>query len=204
MTPEQWDALTAEARQRAFKMAGVTTADLLNDVWLQLDDAIARGQSFAEFKGAVLDSLEANWGGTVKNPGARVETIFRTNLANAFSAGAYELRSDPVVMEARPYDQYRAIGDARTRPEHRRLDGTVRPADDPWWDTHTPPLGFNCRCRRVPLTEDEARAEGITRRPPRVEPDEGFGRPARSGAWQPDLSQYPPAIRAQLERRLIG
>ena len=45
-----------------------------------------------------------------------------------------------------------AVNDSRTRPSHRALDGIVRPVDDSFWDTHSPPLDWGCRCflRQVP------------------------------------------------------
>ena len=53
------------------------------------------------------------------------------------------------------------------------------PADDPWWDTHTPLLHFRCQCTKTALSQEEAEDEGIDTRGPDVDADEGFGaRPA--------------------------
>lgn len=71
-------------------------------------------------------------------------TIFRTNVQSAYNAGAYQQRNDPAVRKRRPFWQFRAIQDARTSDLCRPLDGIVRPADDPWWKTHTPPLHHQC------------------------------------------------------------
>jgi len=49
--------------------------------------------------------------------------------------------------------EYSAILDDRTREDHRALDGTVRPVDDPFWDDFMPPNGYNCRCLLVPTIE---------------------------------------------------
>jgi SPP1 gp7 family putative phage head morphogenesis protein len=48
--------------------------------------------------------------------------------------------------------KYSTVGDARVRPAHADLDGITLPVDDPFWNTHYPPLGFKCRCDvvRVP------------------------------------------------------
>ena len=32
------------------------------------------------------------------------------------------------------------------REEHLALVGTIRPIEDPWWDTHMPPSAWNCKC----------------------------------------------------------
>lgn len=32
------------------------------------------------------------------------------------------------------------------RADHLHYVGTIRPIDDPWWNTHTPPLGWGCKC----------------------------------------------------------
>lgn len=32
------------------------------------------------------------------------------------------------------------------RPEHLQWVGTVLPIDHPWWNTHTPPVGWGCEC----------------------------------------------------------
>ena len=54
-----------------------------------------------------------------------------------------------------PYLKYITAKDERVRHNHAEFDGVIRPVDDPFWDTHTPPNGFNCRCRLIQLNEDD-------------------------------------------------
>ena len=58
--------------------------------------------------------------------------------------------------------QYRTVGDDRVRKEHMALDATTLPVEHPFWDTHYPPNGWNCRCNvvqvrksRYPATSEE-------------------------------------------------
>ncbi len=59
-----------------------------------------------------------------------------------------------------PYLMYDAINDSRVRPSHLALDGVIRPVGDPFWKTHTPPLGHRCRCTLRALDRNEARERG--------------------------------------------
>ena len=43
----------------------------------------------------------------------------------------------------------RTANDGLVRPEHQALHNTTLPIDDPFWDSYTPPLGWNCRCTVV-------------------------------------------------------
>ncbi len=93
--------------------------------------------------------------------------------------------------------------DNRTSEICDALDGTVRPADDPFWGSHTPPLHFNCRSILTPLSDEEAEEEGVTGNDPGVEPDEGFGhQPTVGSDWEPDTSAYPEPIADVLKERL--
>lgn len=47
-----------------------------------------------------------------------------------------------------------SVGDARVRKDHQVLNGTVRPFNDPFWKSHTPPLDWGCRCD-LEQTDDE-------------------------------------------------
>lgn len=216
MTREQWDALTASARQRAFTASSVAQMDVLNDLWLGIDDAIARGATFGEFLKQTLPSVTEAWQGTSINPSARLETIFRTNVAQANATGRQAMLDHPVVKRRRPYLQYRAITDGRICPICSPLDGIVLPADDPFWRTHTPPLHFCCRCILIALTVEEAddenaaRAEqGLPLTPPsNHRAQKGFGvKPVPVGdgdGWKPDLSKYPPQLALPLKDKLNG
>jgi SPP1 gp7 family putative phage head morphogenesis protein len=44
------------------------------------------------------------------------------------------------------YLEYNTVGDDRVRPEHKALDGIIRPVDDNFWNNYMPPNGWRCRC----------------------------------------------------------
>lgn len=177
-------------KDRAFRIAGITQLSLVSEVWQALDDAIAKGETLDDFKEKVGDKLASAWG---KEAPYRVETIFRNWVQQAYSAGRFEMMNHHAVRPYRPYWRYVSTLDSRTSPICRPLHGTVRPADDSWWQTHQPPLHHRCRSTVVSLTEDEAREYGISPQPPPVAPAPGFGAPP-TFPGEPDLGQYPPEL----------
>jgi len=197
----KWDALTEAEREMAFKVSGVAQADLATDAWGAMDRAIKDGTTLADFKAQIGEKLEAAWG---KKDPARLETIFRTNALGAYNAGRHEILNHPEVKKARPFWRFDAVMDSRTSEICQALDGVIRPADDPFWHAHTPPLHFNCRSVLVPLSEEEAKDEGVDDEAPDVDADEGFGRQPGLGGddWEPDTKDYPEPIGELLEGKL--
>lgn len=199
---EEFYALDDVARQRAFTVSNVAQADIIADVYDAIEKAIEDGTTLEDFADVIGPKLEAAWG--VPNA-SRVDLIFRNNVGQAYTAGRYRQLTDPVVLEARPYWRFDGIHDDRQSTICRKLDGTIRPADDPWWNTHTPLLHHGCRSTITSLTEEEARAEGITTRAPKVPADEGFGLapiPGQFESWKPNPSDYPPEVAPTLKDKL--
>jgi SPP1 gp7 family putative phage head morphogenesis protein len=138
-----------------------------------LDDAIANGEQLPQFAEKV-DTLTQSLGLAPAQP-HYVEMVFRTNVQGAYGAGRYKAMRNPVVMRARPFVQYRTVGDARVREEHRALDGKTYRADDPVWQRIAPPNGFNCRCSMITLSRQEAEGLEISDDIPEdYEPTPGF------------------------------
>ena len=165
-----WSDVQKQEHMRAFTVAKMTSATLLDDVRKSLDKAMAEGQSFQEWRKDIIPRLQGVWlgktygdlwdgmtpaeqaGKTPPTPeerdrvikAGRLETIFRTNMFNAYAAGRYrQLKEDADIY---PYWRYVTAKDSAVRPAHRALEGKVFKADDPFWSTHYPPNGFNCRC----------------------------------------------------------
>lgn len=74
------------------------------------------------------------------------ETIYRTNLAGAYTAGRFRQMQDPDVRAVAPAFEYMAIGDHSTRKNHAAADGLLADVSDGVWDRVSPPMGYNCRC----------------------------------------------------------
>lgn len=201
MTDAEYETLTEDQRARAFTVAGVAQADLVTEVWEAVESAVKDGTTLDDFKASVGDKLASAWGG---DDPSRLETIFRTNVQDAYGKGRYEQMTHPAVLQRRPAWQFSAILDSRTSEECASFDGVVRAADDEWWADHQPPIHFNCRSTIVPLTLEEASDEGFDYAPPEEASDDGFGDQAAAQAadWQPDLSKYPDELRTIIEDRL--
>jgi len=205
MTEEQYDALEEAEQDFAFTVANVAQADLVAQVYEALQRAIEDGTPFEDFQADVGPQLADEWGG---DDPARLETIFRTNVMDAYSAGRYDVMTSPAVAKARPYWRFDAIGDGpRTCDICERCGGVMLPQDHPWWQRHYPILHPNCRCIATAVSQVEAEAEGITTDPPDVEVSAGFGSPpagAGGGDWDPDTSDYPDGIGNELDERLAA
>jgi len=191
LTRPEWNELSEAARQRAFTVSDVAQLDLVADVWKAIDHAVAQGTTLQDFKDTIGQKLKAEWAGTVENPGWRLETIFRTNIQSAYASGRYEQATDPDVVDERPYWMFDAIMDSRTTPICEECDGTILPADDPWWKTHLAPLHFNCRSGFTTLTRDQAEAMGIAPQGPSKSAQTGFGAVPELASVPVDRADYP-------------
>ena len=162
MTREQFDQLDADAKSGAFTAARVTSEEALQKLADAITTSVAEGGTLADFRAAVKGALGPDF-----LSAGHVETIFRTNVATAYSAGLMETLAHPLVADEFPYLAYYAVHDSRTRHdhlamEHRGLDSTnVYRRDDPIWDRFTPPWSYNCRCVIVPLGVEDAAAAGV-------------------------------------------
>lgn len=165
LTPTMsWKDMQDEAHAVEFAVAGITKLDILSDIQTSLTRSLTEGMSFRQFqdelepllqrKGWLGRGLVADENGVLtgkKLMPYRLETIFRTNIQSAYAAGRYQQQMRNVAD--RPYWEYNAVMDNRTRPTHAALNGRIFRWDDPIWQTIYPPNGYNCRCWVRALTE---------------------------------------------------
>ncbi len=163
-----WTDLKEGAHARSFVVAGATTAALVEDFHKAVLRADAEGRTLADFR-KDFDRIVATHGWSYKGGrGWRSAVIYNTNLRMARAAGKWAQIER--VKADRPYARYSAILDTHTRPIHREWHGTILPVDDPWWSTHWPPNGWNCRCTVQSVSEADLKRYGwsVTLEPPTV------------------------------------
>jgi SPP1 gp7 family putative phage head morphogenesis protein len=100
-------------------------------------------KSWQDFKTEVLKihkDYNVNW----------LKTEYNTAAGSAQAAKQW---TDLTRDKADVLLKYVAVHDDRTRTEHRAWDGITLPANHPFWQTHFPPNGWNCRCTAIPVSE---------------------------------------------------
>lgn len=185
MTRSEFDALVDEMKGRAMTVAGIEKATIEKEIKTLLFQAIKNGDDFKAFKFRLEEAFikySMPVYGAVGTIGIAMldhhaETVFRTNVMDAYNQGRREALSDKAVEEEFPAWQYSAILDGRTREEHAAMDGRIFMANDPVWNRITPPNGYNCRCTIIPInrldfTRDMLSSGGDL---PGGFPDSGFG-----------------------------
>lgn len=173
---EYYNVMTPIQRQQAVSIAGLAQTEQIKHVMGLVNEQLVDGGTFADFQKAVkAGDIDINL------PKHRLDNIFRTNIQGAYGRGRwYQQQANKAE---RPYLMRDGINDSRQRPAHRILDGIIRPIDDPFWDTHTAPDAFRCRCVMRSLTKEQAQAKGVTIAEdlPDIAPQDGFsgGTPAQ-------------------------
>lgn len=144
VTGNEWADLISQNHDWAFKLAGVADIDVIEQVYSALETAIADGTGFDEFKEAIGEQLENAWGGTVSEPGWRIETIFRTNIQSSYQKGHRQQAKEQ--KDDRPYGMLDVVEDDATSDICADLDdqigGQAISLDDPIWNTAWPPNHF--------------------------------------------------------------
>lgn len=102
-----------------------------------LSDADGNLKSFSAFRKdaeSVIGKYNRQW----------LKTEYNTAVRSARSAANW--KTFEADADLYPNLEYLPSRSADRRPEHVALYGTVLSINHPWWNTHTPPLDWNCKC----------------------------------------------------------
>lgn len=168
-----WYETAADVHARSFTVAKAARVDVLTTIQTEVERAISQGVSRQEFIDTLSPRLKKLgwWGKQVIVDSAgnaeevqlgsprRLALIYNVNTRVAYNVGRYAQLMNST--DTHPFWQYVAVMDSRTRPSHAALNGLVFRYDDPFWKTHYPPNGWNCRCRVRALSQERMNALGL-------------------------------------------
>jgi SPP1 gp7 family putative phage head morphogenesis protein len=146
----------AAAQDRAAGMKDAMVRSILEAVLKSLEE----GTTAEAFRNQFDAIAQANgWKGD-NTEGWRSALTFRTSTAQAMSAGRWAQIQR--LKARRPWIRYVGVLDDRIREDHRAWHGIILHADHPWWQTHFPPNGFNCRCHCQSLSDADLARYGLS------------------------------------------
>lgn len=200
-----------EEHSRAFTVAKCLDLQLLYDIQVSLAENMAAGKSYKDWASGIEQEMqEKGWWGIKKMTDPltgeekdvqlgcprRLKTIYDTNMRQAYASGNEQRGME---SKAHEYAMYRIGNSMKHREEHVSWDGLILPKDDPWWDTHTPPNGWGCKCYKKFLTAAEAKRLGAT-----GIPDENARVKGNPGATKPVKYNAPLDIPVQYVNKRTG
>jgi len=160
LTSESYKDLQGLIHAKAFTVAGATQLTILNDFYKAVDAAISDGETISDFRKR-FDKIVDDHGWSYNGKrGWRSKVIYQNNKNTARAAGRWQQQER--IKQRRPYLLYLTAGDSRVRPEHGNWNYILLPVDHPFWDTHYPPNGYNCRCKVVSLNARDIARMGLS------------------------------------------
>jgi SPP1 gp7 family putative phage head morphogenesis protein len=146
LSEEFYNVLKEGARGRSFTVTGLAGLDQIQKTLDSLNESLKTGETFSDWK--------KRFGHELDLPDARLETIFRNHMQNAYNAGRWRQFEDN--KNNRPYLMFSAINDSRTTPFCRAHNGIIRKVDDEFWNRASPPAHHRCRSTLLSLSESQA------------------------------------------------
>lgn len=157
-----------------FTVAKAMQMDVLEAVRTEVERAIEEGITLRQFQKTLTPRLqELGWWGKKQmldtltgqvrevqlGSPRRLRTIYNVNCRTARAAGQWQRIER--TKKGLPFLLFQIGSSRKHRPQHLAWNGTLLSVDDPWWDTHMPPMGYGCKChvRQVGAAEKRSLEE---------------------------------------------
>lgn len=193
----EWSRMLAEEGVVSSAIADNTVRSMVESFIAAIEDVVANGGTLESFRKDYQRIVDAAGWQPSGPAGWHSQLVFRLHTGSAYAAGRWDQaqrlrQTNPSVQL---YGRLITAGDNRVRHTHREMQGIIRPIDDPYWLTHWPPNGFNCRCHVQVITDRDLRRYRWKVTPDgdpslKVPPDPGWGfNPGIVGARLAQLQQ---------------
>lgn len=152
---QAFDQLVPDLKARAMTITGVEDANVMQAVRDRIAE-LPQGADWDEAKKDIAAKISPWLDDTTEGREAstrRAELLLRTHGFESYAVAAEEVGARQ--RDAFPFCQYLDSDDDSVRDSHAALDGIVLPADHPFWENHTPPWEWGCRCQKVWLTRED-------------------------------------------------
>lgn len=164
-----------EEHQAAFTVAKAMSVDVLKAIRSAVDDALANGTTFRDFRknlkpvlqqkgwwgqSEMIDPLDGQKKQVQLGSTRRLELIYDTNLRTSYSEGKWQRIQ--ANKGAFPYLMYSGGHSAHPRPLHLAWNGLVLPADDPFWQAHYPVKAWRCKCYVIQMNSRMLARQGLS------------------------------------------
>ena len=191
-----YDYFGTEQRNYAFTVSRLAEMRQIEAVYEMLVAVETSGGSLGDFMAGLRD-----WSGLTP---AHIGTIFHTNMAFNYSAGADQWQRSSI--DIMPYWWLWNPGDDHTEeiclPIAESDPQIILPANLAWWSWNTPPFHYRCRTVKIALTEEEADAQGIydyeSYGLPEINYQDGFGMTPTIGGAMPYVNQQINSLQAEV------
>jgi uncharacterized protein with gpF-like domain len=161
---ETWDYddLSTKMHSKAFTVAKSTGANILQDIYEEIQKAKAKGTSVDDFINNLKPRLqEKGWWGTKTVEGKKVQLgtpsrlalILDTNIKTSHAQGRYE--SMMAISKYRPWWVYEQIHRPNARESHKQFDKKIFHYTNPIIKKIFPPRGFGCDCTMRAVDDKE-------------------------------------------------
>ncbi len=155
----RWNDIDAIAHDKAFTVAKVMSADLLQDFYNLMEQAMKEGWDLSRFQSEALPYAElTGWTG---NKLHRLKIIYDTNMKVTYSKSQYNQLRLLGEQGLRPYWMWLKSTARQPNALHMRFYGLVLPYDDPFWKKNYPGTRWGCECGIRSLSEKEVRDRGL-------------------------------------------
>jgi SPP1 gp7 family putative phage head morphogenesis protein len=198
-----WNEFDAATHRKAFTVAKVMSAEILQLIYDEVSDAQTKGTTLKDFRNSLYDKLTAA-GFTGRTKG-QLDVILDTNTKMAHAENQY--KQQKLVADKYPYWQYIQQDKKNKRLSHAQYDGKVFHHEDPIWATIYPPSAFRCGCYVEALSKRELDAMGL-----QVENGADYAKQLKKNkndfnisplkSWKPDTNRYVSGIKNRLEKML--
>ena len=157
LTPENTAAIAGAYGNEAARVTRQASAAVERSAQRAVRDIVSEGMHVNEGIARLRQSMDA--AGIPADKPWILETLVRTNIQMAYSAGRFQANQDPAIDAILWGYEYVTVGDDRVRPEHAALEGVRLAKDSPRLDPIWPPNGWQCRCTMLEIYVDDPAAQ---------------------------------------------